>query len=401
MNTLRDTDEGRARPSVWLVYLAVAIVGLVSTYLFYYVVILPVLLEYRYRPTELAQAALEGDVSRLNGLLAAGAAVNARCWLSDDRFQLHNKNATALHFAALACQLEAVEALLTAGADVNAETDAGQTPLWMAASDKWMSVEAGEGCADVARALLAAGARLHARDDLGQTPLYVAATYDSPRVAKILIEAGDEVDARDNVGRTALYVAAQKHHVGTVKVLLQHGADVNARDDWHGDTPLIHACFATGFSEVWGILIDAGAEVDARNDEGWTALHNAALYSEVEGARFLLARGADVNEKADLHGHTPLTATRGNRSAEMWRLLLYAGADVKAKGYQGMTALHNAAAWGDLEGAKVLLAHGAVVNMRDWNGFTPLDLAENRSKSLKAAEEVAKLLRDHGGVRSD
>jgi ankyrin repeat protein len=78
-----------------------------------------------------------------------------------------------------------------------------------------------------------------------------------------------------------------------VRQLLQRGADVNVRDD-DGRTPLFSAVLA-GSVGLAGLLLESGADVNARDQDGWTALHFAAQEHETEIASILIARGADVN----------------------------------------------------------------------------------------------------------
>jgi ankyrin repeat protein len=75
--------------------------------------------------------------------------------------------------------------------------------------------------------------------------------------------------------------------------LLQRGADVNVRDE-EGRTPLFSAVLG-GSVGLLGLLLESGVDVNARDNEGWTALHFAAQEYEVEITRILIARGADVN----------------------------------------------------------------------------------------------------------
>ena len=96
---------------------------------------------------------------------------------------------------------------------------------------------------------------------------------------------------------------ARDGNIEAVKQHLAAGADVNAKDE-DGETPL-HYTVYKGHKEIAELLIEKGADVDAGNSFGSTPLHNAAIDGHTEIVELLIAKGADVNAKADT-GWTPL-----------------------------------------------------------------------------------------------
>lgn len=140
----------------------------------------------------------------------------------------------SIHRAAYEGDVEEVRRLLMAGENVNAiATDArdtlGMTPLHFAA---WHGHRA------VAEVLLASGADMEARTCWGVTPLAVAAGEgNSPEVVQLLLSRGAEVNVRDSSGRTPLWIAAIRGNLAVVKILAGGGADINASDE-DGLTPL-------------------------------------------------------------------------------------------------------------------------------------------------------------------
>ena len=119
-------------------------------------------------------------------------------------------------------------------------------------------------------------------------------------------------------------------------------------------------------------------------------LHQAVIDGNIEAVKQHIAAGADVNAK-DENGVTPLHWTETEEIAE---LLIAKGADVNAKDdWSGSTPLHRAATFGYKEIAELLIAKGADVNARTGSGETPLDLAIK----YKNTGYVADLLRKHGG----
>ena len=120
-----------------------------------------------------------------------------------------------------------------------------------------------------------------------------------------------------------------------VQAAIKAGANVNARDE-AGWTPLQRAAFKNPNPKVITILLKAGADVNARDEDGLTPLHLAAVAnSNTEVITALLEAGADVNSRAE-YGSTPLHWAAGkNPNPEVITTLLKAGADPKAKNDSG------------------------------------------------------------------
>src|SRR5881296_1498316 len=111
-------------------------------------------------------------------------------------------------------------------------------------------------------------------------------------------------------------------------------------------------------------LLDSGADVNAAQADGTTALHWAVYNDDAETAALLVKRGANVNA-ANRYGVPPLSLACTNGNADMVKLLLDAGADANASLPGGETVLMTAARAGNLEAVKALLARGANSNARE------------------------------------
>ncbi|MDE2767101.1 MAG: ankyrin repeat domain-containing protein [Chloroflexota bacterium] len=134
------------------------------------------------------------------------------------------------------------------------------------------------------------------------------------------------VGERDTLGRTPLHlVASYGANRSVVGVLLERGADIDARDNY-GDTPL-HTAIASDRLDVAVVLLENGADVDARDDFGDTPLHTAARVSKASAVEVLLDFGADIEAKDELD-NTPLEEAAEHGDAATMSVLLDRGAEV-------------------------------------------------------------------------
>ncbi len=298
-------------------------------------------------------------------------------------------------------ELARVQALLSSGAEVDAQDDEGSTALMFAAL---------RGDSAMVEALLAAGADPNLKDANGETALLLGAGR-GVEIVRSLLAAGADPNLKDGEGQTALLVAAETQ-AETVRLLLESGADVHHRDDF-GVSALTIA-EASGSSEIASLLRAAGATVSATE-----RLHEAIRAGDQDAVRRLVAEGADVNGfDTDLY-ETPLMAALRHRQLEILSILLEAGADpsVEATGFEnaGETAIVVAARedspWAlrtlldrkarprDVDAAlfagcahpavvRVALEKGARVNAKGERGVTPLACAA----AAGALESVTLLL---------
>jgi excisionase family DNA binding protein len=144
-----------------------------------------------------------------------------------------------------------VNALISSGADVNARTEDGWSPLMMATI---------KGYAEVVRALLIKGADPDARNKKGWTALMFAVSMGDLDTMRVLLDGNAEIDARDNDGRTALMQATGEKNIESLRILLDRGADVNVVDRL-GETALTIAA-RRGYTELVELLKKAGAMGD-------------------------------------------------------------------------------------------------------------------------------------------
>jgi ankyrin repeat protein len=138
----------------------------------------------------------------------------------------------------------------------------------------------------------------------GYTLLHLAAMNGSDRVAALLLEHGLDVNARDSSDRTPLLLACEGWgNPATVRLLVDASAEPNVADG-QGWSPL-HLCAIMGREDEFHMVLRAGGSLQARAAGGWTVLHAAALAETGESARWVLAAGGDVGA-VDNEGRTAL-----------------------------------------------------------------------------------------------
>ena len=312
---------------------------------------------------------------------------------------------TPLHAAAAAGRPEHVAAVLTAGGEVGSQTEFGMTPLHAAVTNASQPMPIRTLVEDVPNisrpdtatrlasiaVLLDAGADIHVRDQFGATLLHAAAVHGQPEYIAALIDAGLDVNARDESGRTPLHVAVSVNNsmgadlasildldptedvtatrlaflAANVVALIKAGADIDARDE-DGETPL-HSAAESGNPEHIAVLVDAGADINAPDESGQTPLHAAAAVTPSRGSSFASFLG--LSPDADVEARN--RATLANYIAA----LIATGADVHRRDNEGRTPLHTAAKEGIAESMETLLEGGADINIGDDAGDTPLHLA--------------------------
>ncbi|MBK5291648.1 MAG: ankyrin repeat domain-containing protein [Acidobacteriia bacterium] len=243
--------------------------------------------------------------------------------------------------------------------------------------------------AAIGKAISSDRALLLETDRGGATPLMHAAGRGSLAAMKTLLTAGAKVDTANRRGATALFWALGEPE--KVRLLLAHKASVQVKNS-DDRAPLHNAAHFPAAPEMLAMLLEAGANPNARDTAGMVPLHLAAVGGNAAAIKVLLAAGAKPAEAA-LNGTTPLMQAVAARCGDCVRLLIDKGADAKAVTKRNVSALGMAAYWGDPAVVKLLIEKGAPVNLVDADGYTPLKFA---AYSEFAGADVVGMLLAHG-----
>jgi uncharacterized protein len=229
------------------------------------------------------------------------------------------------------------------------------------------------------------GADPNAADESEATPLIYAAGLGHETAIERLLQAGAKPNLADNRGQTALQFAANRGDGSIVKRLLDAGADPNAMDR-SGNTPL-HLAIERGDDRIVGLLIAAKVDVNHVNPRGWTPLAWAASKGQISIMKQLLEAGANLHYRHPSTGNRPIDSAQGVEAITLLRRAMMATPDPNDVKYEN-SELHRAAAVGDIEAVKRLIADRVDLNRRNALGETPLHLAAWASTLGKDALEA-------------
>lgn len=261
----------------------------------------------------------------------------------------------------------AIQTLLDENVDVNATQSDGATALAWAVY--WNDL-------DIADTLIRAGADPNLVNDYGVSPLMLACTNNNVPMVRKLLEARADANKAQWMGVTPLIFCARSGSVEGARLLLTHGADPNASDSRRGQTALMWAA-SRQHPEVVSLLTEHGADVNAKTQmpDDFKQLEFISY-----GVQSRDPTKPDIIRENDVHpdptssrgGFTALMFAARKGNLDIARVLVTAGAEVNDYSPEYGSSLVVAAANGHLQFALYLLEQGAVPNVADRWGFTPL-----------------------------
>ncbi|MGV8122782.1 MAG: ankyrin repeat domain-containing protein [Candidatus Xenobiia bacterium LiM19] len=295
--------------------------------------------------------------------------------------------------------LEAINACILMGADVNSDNNVYGTPLNCAVY--YNSIEAAELLIDKGARMMAPSKWIYSDRDngtklffneivkfhpfkksgnesvriSGYSPLHMAARWGYCEMAAMLIRKGAEINAWDNTWESPLLLASRYGRENTALMLISRGADFNVK----GICDLTSLHYATQFSneKVAAMLIDRGAKIDAQNDRKRTPLHYALYSANFNIAKLLIEKGANT-KAADSDGRTPLHYIAESNDQEMAEILIEHNANINAGDKIGLTPLHISAENHRIAAHKLLIKEIVDVMPYDIEFCLPRHLLEAR-----------------------
>ena len=277
------------------------------------------------------------------------------------------------------CSIRTVQAIIEHCADVNAVNNRGQTPLWFACAD---------GQDSFVKILLDAGAEPNIADDYGDSCLHAAirGQCNTETIQKI-VDHGAHVNVLNKDGATPLLLACSTAQAEAVRLLLKSKADPDIADA-DGDAGLHAATAADCSKETLQEVIDFGADMNAVNKRGRTALLLSCVYRQTDSVKILLKAGADPTI-ADEEGFSCLhAAIDGRCSTAVLQALLHHGARIDAARKDGTNALLRACTTGQSESVRFLVEAGADVSITKRDGNTCLHIAVKGKCSKAAVQKI-------------
>jgi ankyrin repeat protein len=220
--------------------------------------------------TNLMIAASKGYLTEIERLLKKGANINAQTM----------EGATPLIFAITNNQTEAVKVLLRHNPLLNEYTQSYETPLLIAVKSNNLPI---------AELLIRSDADIDFPDANGATPLHYAAIYGYLDIVDMLIYYNANINEKTDEDLTPLSAAIWAGNSEIADLLLQNGANSSETDN-EGDTPFLMAAFS-GDTISMDLLIKKGVDIYLRNNQKFDALNIAIATHHLDAVRFLLRRG--------------------------------------------------------------------------------------------------------------
>ncbi|KAJ6754419.1 ANKYRIN REPEAT-CONTAINING [Salix purpurea] len=279
---------------------------------------------------------------------------------------------TLLHHAILCGNAAAVNVLLSSGANVEASVKTQKTefrPIHMAAR---------LGSSETLQCLIDSGCDINSMTDSGDTALMICAKYKQEECLRTLAMAGADFGLVNTAGQSATsFAGSNQWSLGFQQVIVEviRAGKIPESSSASVFSPLIFVAQAGDIEALKALIKWGEVDIDYQDDSGFSAVMFAALNGNVEVFRLLVYAGADVKLR-NKAGETAITLSGLNQNHDLFeKVMLEFALQMGNRDDGGFYALHCAARRGDIDAVKLLMSRGYDVNVPDGDGYTPLMLA--------------------------
>ena len=305
---------------------------------------------------------------------------------------------SALHHACQRGHLSVAKILITNGAPVDASGPHGQTALHLAMQVPHQNV---------VMLLIQHKASVNARDATFRTPLHIGASQGNVAMCSYLLNEGAQLDSREAQSKTPLQLACEAGHYDLVQMMLNQ-SDLNPTNMTFltaffaavecGHIRIAESFFTRGLNlqelqkdshkpatlaaksgslAMVELLIKENCDANARDENGWNALHFASHYGHYQVIERLIANGVSTNATTSRKETPLLFAVKGGHFVVAERLLRCTkdGDIVSAEDEQRQQPVHHTARTGSIEIFNLLMSNGAKINVENSFGWQPLHIA--------------------------
>lgn len=318
-----------------------------------------------------------------------GSGVILRMLLRDSSPDIPHCGRTLLHHAILCGNAGAVNVLLNCGANI-------ECPVKTTSKTEFrpLHIAARLGLSKVLQTLINSGCDLNSRTDAGDTAMMVCAKYKHEECLRVLAKAGADFGLVNADGKSLSSIAGtNRWSLGFQQAVLDaiKAGKIPQSSNMSIFSPLIFVA-QIGDIEALGALMGLGGmNLDHQDENGLSAIMVTALKGHVEAFRMLVYAGADV-KLLNKRGENALALSELNQNRDLFEKVLLEFALEKGNhNAGGFYALHCAARRGDLDAARLLTRKGYDVNVPDSDGYTPLMLAAKEGHG-----SMCELLISHG-----
>lgn len=280
---------------------------------------------------------------------------------------------TLLHHAILCDNDEAVKVVVKCDAGIETSLTTTQQPQFPP-----LHMATRLGFSAILRTLIDSGSDLNSTTESGETALMISVRYKQEKCLQLLAKAGADFSLVNLAGQSAASIArSSRWYLGFQQALLNviRSGTMPTSTNKSVFSPLLFVAESGDVLSLKAVIGQANVEVDEQDGRGLSAVMVAAAEGHVDAFRLLVYAGADVKQ-CNKSGETAITLSKFSKNSDLFeRVMLEFALEKGNRIAGGFYALHYAARRGDSDAVKLLISKGYDINATDGEGYTPLMLA--------------------------